>query len=242
MVRTSIPAPRSALECARFLPYDTAVYDFARVIAEDVFAVEQLEQLHHAALAEKRQRCPDPQLRYGDNMRLRTRLACVARPSRFYDLFDRLVSRVVAREFGRMSCNSRPTFRVHMAGTPSVSDWHTDVEVTGRHDQITAWVPFTHCSGTNTLWVESDYGRGDYQPVAVRYGEIFLFDGGYLKHGSVPNETQSSRVGMDFRFAPLRTELPGWDRGILSGRPVGYRPACRLVTPSAAVTPAGGRS
>jgi ectoine hydroxylase-related dioxygenase (phytanoyl-CoA dioxygenase family) len=53
-------------------------------------------------------------------------------------------------------------------------------------------------------------------PVALRYGEALLFDGGKLLHGSVPNESDITRVSMDFRFAPLRRGFEEGPHGILS--------------------------
>jgi ectoine hydroxylase-related dioxygenase (phytanoyl-CoA dioxygenase family) len=72
---------------------------------------------------------------------------------------------------------------------------------------------------TNTIWVETDYGRGDYVPVPVSYGEILLFDGGWLLHGSVPNTTPVTRVSFDFRFAAKRADLPNRTLGVLDARP-----------------------
>jgi len=69
------------------------------------------------------------------------------------------------------------------------------------------------------LWCESDYGLGDYAPMPVRYGEALLFDGGLLRHGSVPNDSGVTRVSMDFRFTPQSFEgvKPPWAT-ILAGR------------------------
>ena len=50
------------------------------------------------------------------------------------------------------------------------------MDVTGCSSLITAWIPFVDASGSNTIWVETEYGKQDYTPVPVRYGQIFLFD------------------------------------------------------------------
>jgi len=61
----------------------------------------------------------------------------------------------------------------------------------------------TECVGPtgNTLWVESDYGLRDFQPVDVPYGAALIFDGGSLEHGTVNNDTHSTRISIDFRFS-----------------------------------------
>jgi ectoine hydroxylase-related dioxygenase (phytanoyl-CoA dioxygenase family) len=105
---------------------------------------------------------------------------------------------------------------VHLAGSPSASAWHTDQQVTGRDDQINVWLPFADTCPANTLWVETEYGRGDYRPICVRYGQMLLFDGGRLSHGTVRNDSPLTRVSMDFRFAPL---VPGILQDFFPRRP-----------------------
>ena len=74
--------------------------------------------------------------------------------------------------------------------------------MTGRDDQINVWLPFVSTCDANTLWTETDYGRGDYRPVTVEYGQLLLFDGGLLSHGTVANTSGQTRVSMDLRIAP----------------------------------------
>lgn len=218
----------AAIDRARFVPYDTTEYPFARIVAEQVFgSPPPLERLHEQVPPALRGDREGEPLGYVDNLALRELLASAGDESELLRTYRRLVEKVLAPLFGgRISFSRRPTFRVHMAGTESVSNWHTDVEVTGRHDQINAWLPFTDAFGGGTIWVERDYGRGDFAPVDVSYGELLLFDGGWLSHGSVSNDTGTTRVSADFRFAPLRPDLPHPDLGILGGRPkAGYRPS-----------------
>jgi ectoine hydroxylase-related dioxygenase (phytanoyl-CoA dioxygenase family) len=128
-------------------------------------------------------------------------LQLVIRHSPFYRLYRHFMWKVLAPSAGRpLSYSSHPKMRVHLPDTPSVSSFHSDVPVTKRIDQVNLWMPFTDVDDTATLWLESFYGRGDYAPVPVRYGEVLIFDGGYLSHGSVPNRTRTTRVSLDMRF------------------------------------------
>ena len=70
------------------------------------------------------------------------------------------------------------------------------------------WMPFTDVDDGTALWLESDYGRGDFAPVPVRYGEVLIFDGGYLGHGSVANRTDRTRVSLDMRFSLICRRRP----------------------------------
>jgi hypothetical protein len=200
--------------------YDTERFDFHGMIGE-VLGVAELSELHEHVLAAKRRAGESTTLRYEDNLALRSKLAAIPDDAPFYALYRRFIAEVIAPLFGgRIGFTSHPTFRVHMAGTIGVSKWHTDAEVTGEPRYITVWVPFMDVSGTNALWVESDYGRGDHAPVAVAHGEALVFDGSCLNHGSVPNRTDVSRVSMDFRFiVRARGDAPPRDLGVLAGRP-----------------------
>jgi hypothetical protein len=217
-----------AFDNMHFLRYDTRQFPFARIIAQDVFHTEHLEHLHNLALEKKRQSQADAVLSYQDNMHLRSHLTTLTKSSRFFALYRTLLSHVLARNFGcALKCNQRPTFRVHMAGTPSVSNWHTDYEVTRSTEQLTAWIPFVDCDESATLWVERQYGRGDFHPVPVRYGEILIFDGGFLQHGSVPNTTDYSRVSMDLRFSHLSGAQKLHQLDARAGRPLGFEPSVK---------------
>jgi hypothetical protein len=192
-----------------YLRYDTERFPIADAAAE-VLGVERLERLAEAERERKRQGGGRPLLGYRDNIRLRARLAALPADHPVRQIYARIVQHVVAPAFGgHLSYNATPTFRVHMAGTPSVSDWHRDADVTQRLDYLTGWIPFVDTSGSNGLWLEGHYGQADYRPVPAAYGEIVVFDGGLARHGSQPNDTDISRVSLDFRFVPKIATLRG---------------------------------
>jgi hypothetical protein len=208
-----------------FLPYDTVRYPFNELAAE-VLGVPDLGKLHdHVQAARGRLGEQEAPLRYEDNLAQRAKLAAIPDEAPFLEAYRDFIAREIAPRFGgHIGFTSRPTFRVHMAGTIGVSKWHTDAEVTGEAMYITVWVPFVDVAGTNALWVEPDYGRGEYVPVGVVHGEAFVFDGSHLRHGSVPNETEVTRVSMDFRFiVRQRPGVPLEDRGVLAARPAHLR-------------------
>ena len=64
------------------------------------------------------------------------------------------------------------------------------------------WLPFTRAWDTNTVWIESEEGTGDLRPYACDVGQILVFDGVNLLHGNVQNETDKTRVSVDFRVIP----------------------------------------
>jgi hypothetical protein len=198
-----------AMNDARLLGYDTARFPFASLAAR-ALQVEDLSALHE-------HRCdPGRPPSYAANVRLRQELRARLETTPFFSYYNALVHIVVAPLFGlKVSYSRRPQFRVHLTGSPSASGWHTDQQVTGRDDQINIWLPFGSTCPANTLWVETDYGRGDYTPVTVEHGQMLLFDGGLLSHGTVENTSRQTRVSMDLRFTPL---VPGVLEGFFPGR------------------------
>jgi hypothetical protein len=188
--------------CGRLiLPYDTRLFPFAELLKRDVFGVKRLDLLHEYLRRRRRALGADDALTVQDNLTLRRLMQDLPDDSPFYQLYRSFMLKVLAPAVGRpLSYSNHPKMRVHLPDTPSVSSFHSDVPVTKRIDQVNFWMPFTDVDDTAALWLESCYGRGDYGPVPVRYGEVLIFDGGYLSHGSVPNRTQTTRVSLDMRF------------------------------------------
>lgn len=192
------------IKTARLLPYDTNKFRFAFILEKTVFKVPKLDLLHEYWSKQKEKKGLSALLSYEDNLFLRSLMQKQPDDSPFYKLYHSFIRYVVAPEFGgKISYSNHPKMRVHLAGTPSVSAWHKDVDVTKRTDQMNVWLPFTNCYETNSLWIETDYGKKDYCPVNVPYGYALFFDGGYLEHGTVANLTPNTRVSLDFRFSVI---------------------------------------
>jgi len=197
--------------------YDVRAFPFQAVLASRVFRVGRLDQLHQTW----RHQTGKAELVYADNLKLRALMQKMPAGSPFYALYHRWIAAFIAPKYGgKVSYSAHPKMRVHLAGTGSVSDFHCDADVTGRDDQINCFLPFTDVHGTCTIWSERAYGSGVYEPLNLRYGQALIWDGGRLKHGSVANTTNLTRVSCDFRFSmqrPERAHSP-W-RDVLAARP-----------------------
>ncbi|HEX3683229.1 MAG TPA: hypothetical protein VHU83_11895 [Bryobacteraceae bacterium] len=210
----------AGVRTARSLAYDTREFPFAKWLAANLFKVPRLDKLHEQATRFRPAGHAVSVLSYDDNLRLRDLMQQLEDKSYFYRLYHRFAVQVIGGEFGgKIAYSNHPKMRVHLAGTPTVSKWHRDVDVTKRPDQINVWLPFTDSFGGNSLWIETDYGRGDYRPVDVRYGQALLFDGGFLEHGTVTNDTNVTRISLDFRFSIRAQTAPEVARSFFEGRP-----------------------
>jgi hypothetical protein len=201
---------------AVILEYDTNRYPFEKVLALTVFKVPALNRLH----VSYQERIIHHDLTYDDNLKLRNKMQQLKDDSLFYKLYHLWVAEVLSPHYGgHITYSAHPKMRVHLSGTDSVSNFHRDVDVTKRQEQINCYLPFTDVFDTNSIWCETDYNLKNYQPVNLKYGQALLWDGGYLSHGTIRNVTGFTRVSCDFRFQAKFPERvrPPWSV-ILSGR------------------------
>jgi ectoine hydroxylase-related dioxygenase (phytanoyl-CoA dioxygenase family) len=94
-----------------------------------------------------------------------------------------------------------PTFRVQLAeGNLGVGEWHKDSTYNHGTSEVNFWMPFVNTNEQNTIWMESKEDKGDYRPYKVNYGEILVFSGANLYHGNKNNDSNQTRVSVDFRL------------------------------------------
>ena len=94
-----------------------------------------------------------------------------------------------------------PSFRFHYCGLGS-SVFHSDREFGVEDGRINVCVPLTPVWGDNSLWIESKVGSGQYEAVNMKPGQLLIFDGVNLRHGSKTNSTAATRISFDLRFLP----------------------------------------
>ena len=202
---------------AQIIEYDIQIYPFHEVIAQKVYRIPQLRYLHKYWRIQSQR----DTLSYQDNLLLRKVLQNLSQEADFYKVYHPWVANLIGSRVGRkLSYSLHPKFRVHLSGTDSVSNFHRDAHITHRPEQINVFLPFTDVFAGNTLWCEDDYGSENFIPLNLKYGQALLWDGGYLKHGTLTNNTGITRVSCDFRFYYKDESLADeMIRQILSGRP-----------------------
>ena len=51
---------------------------------------------------------------------------------------------------------------------------HIDADYHHQPAEVNFWIPLTEVFGTNTLFVESAPGEGDYHPIELKWGSLFV--------------------------------------------------------------------
>lgn len=119
-------------------------------------------------------------------------------------IYEKFIKEFVSKEFDEdFLYQSFPTVRFHIPGNVAVGRFHTDAEFGHPEGEINFIIPLTDSSDTASIWVESEPGKNDFEPIRLRIGTLIMFDGNHLTHGNKVNETGSTRVSMDFRILPL---------------------------------------
>lgn len=106
-----------------------------------------------------------------------------------------------------------PTFRLHFPGNIAVGEWHKDKWYRDKewHEEVCElnfYLPFTNAYKTNTIWVESKEDKKDFKVINAKYGEVIQWDGSNLTHGNKRNDTNTTRISVDFRVIPMSTYKP----------------------------------
>jgi len=93
----------------------------------------------------------------------------------------------------------QPVLRSACPSSEPLGHAHRDEQYYRPPFEINIWVPLTKVFGTNSLWTESERGKGDMHPFECEYGEAVRFYGHQCMHMTKTNVTDSTRVSLDFR-------------------------------------------
>ena len=96
-----------------------------------------------------------------------------------------------------------PTFRIHQPANIAVAAFHKDSDYSHSIHEVNFYLPLTNAYGNNTVWVESKPGEEDFSPMEGKLGDVWMWDGANLLHGNKINDTNFSRVSVDFRVLPM---------------------------------------
>ena len=115
-----------------------------------------------------------------------------------------------------------PNIRFHMPGTVVVPP-HTDMDeceegMRTAHPEFEQnfLVTITPAFDSNAMYLESSPGKRDFETVEMKPNMLLHFHGNKCVHGNNINETDNSRVSIDFRAISIRHMLAYKNLGIIS--------------------------
>ena len=103
---------------------------------------------------------------------------------------------------GEWAIQRFPTIRFHFPNNVSVFEFHRDSNYSHPIGEMNCFYAFNECLNSSALQVEKNLGFEDYVPLNLKQGEYAILNTSIFKHGDILNETNSTRVSMDFRFIP----------------------------------------
>ena len=116
-----------------------------------------------------------------------------------YKKFVNYLSSTIFEE--KLIYQRRPTLRAHFPESKAVGVFHRDRDYNHPIEEINIWIPITSAINTNSIWIESKFGKEDYSSINLNYGQAAIFDS-RLKHGNTVNTENLTRLSFDFRVIP----------------------------------------
>lgn len=175
--------------------FDKSGYPFLEILKE-IFGIDELSQAHthhqfELLKRENDQKTPFHKMYY-DNFN-------VIKP-----IYEDLIRYHIVPIFGEAVVYQKiPTFRIQIPNNVGVGEWHKDKQYNHNVCEVNFFLPFTKAWDTNTIWTESEEDKGDFTPIVSEYGEFVQWEGVRLTHGNKINQTEASRVSVDFRIIPI---------------------------------------
>jgi hypothetical protein len=105
-----------------------------------------------------------------------------------------------------------PTIRFQPGPSWSKVKTHNDAEYGHQNGELNFWIPLTDRTLTGVdLWSESELNAGDFHSIAARPGEVISFHGSSCRHYVNTNESEYTRVSLDFRVGIEGFFDPMWE-------------------------------
>ena len=94
---------------------------------------------------------------------------------------------------------------------------HTDGEYNHPPEEINFIIAVTELWDTNSIYFESEPGKGDFTPLFLRRNEFVKICANQLRHHNLRNISGQTRVSMDFRVIPMSKYNPDYDKTSVHG-------------------------
>ena len=178
------------------LLYDTSEYPFKEVM-EEILGVDSLSKIHEHSSWPLLTRARDQSTPYHE-------LYYAQYDTKFKALWEKFVKNVLTNNFIQPIFYQKiPTFRVQIPGNVGVGEYHRDADYGHAIGAVNVFLPMVDVNEHNTIWAESEFMKGDYKPILLKYGEYALWDGVTNRHGNKLNPSNETRVSVDGRLLEI---------------------------------------
>eukprot|EP01038_Epipyxis_sp_PR26KG_P007790 gene7790-10584_t len=148
-----------------------------------------------------------------------------------YKKFDDLYNNFMLQELGpqlgggKIIYQRAPTLRIYHPLTGPLGKLHNDRDYNHQPSEINFWLPLSDAFGNNSLWVESEPNKGDFKPLNLHYGQYCRFYGNQCRHFTFRNNTNTTRVSLDFRAVSTHSggHDPTFRQGVWRGSKSKYQ-------------------
>ena len=144
--------------------YNLEKYNFSKIIA-DYLEVDDLSQLRSSV----REEGEASQFSLYKNMEqsaaYQRLYSCLngSEGKLFYDTYERFIREVIRPQYNEpVFYQKKPTHRILFMDSPGVSRFHRDRDYGHSVAEINYCVPQTDAYDTNTIWIESEEGKGRF--------------------------------------------------------------------------------
>ena len=140
----------------------------------------------------------------------------------FDDLYQKFIGEEIGPKLGggRIVFQRAPTLRVVPPSNKPTGELHCDKDYHHQPSELNYWLLVTPtCYGNNSLWIESEPNKDDFTPVQIKYGEYVRFYGNLCRHQTFPNDTNMTRISLDFRCVSDKSggHDPNFRKGVRRG-------------------------
>ncbi len=94
---------------------------------------------------------------------------------------------------------------------------HTDGEYNHPPEEINFIIAVTELWDSNSVYFESEPGKGDFAPLFLRRNEFIKIWANKLRHYNLRNVSGQTRVSMDFRVIPFSKYNPDYEKSSVHG-------------------------
>lgn len=213
----------------KILSYSIDIYPFHKVMQDVLGTTLDLKRSH--SLIEESVNWDQITFQNDTSTMFHTRYYKSPNYSKMVELYQKFIKEYLLPQLEEdvYIVQKEPSFRIHIPNNTALGkrEDDTDDEMIGLHcdgdynhptAEMNYMITITGQSDTNSCYVETEPGKGDFHPINIQYGEVFRFYGNQCRHFNKKNRTEDTRISLDFRVIPGSKYKAAEEAAVHSGR------------------------